>query len=190
MRSRVAVCVILIAVIAFLISSTPSANATLCQKIAVSFSYPPQAGENQAVRVSSTVAGSCVSDGEDYFAVRVDLVDNFTGTILASNSTPIGYDATNFSVTVWNAAVTPKSNESWPVAINTYLIQAGAASGKYLLNETTITIQVGDTPLPEFPINPPYAFAVALMMTAFLTYGSASRKERGFLRRRRNEKVH
>jgi len=189
MKAHVAVCVTLVAGIAFLIISMPSANATLCQKVAVSINYPRQADENQVVRVSSTVAGSCVSDGADYFAVRADLVDNFTGAILGSNSTPIGYDANNFSVTVWNAAVTPKSNESWPVAVNTYLIQAGAASGKYLLNETTITIQVGDMPLPEFPINPPYVFAVALMMAALLTYGTASRKDRAILRRPRNEKV-
>jgi len=171
MKAHVAVCVILIVGIVFLISSMPSANATLCQKVAVSYNYPRQAGEDQVVRVSSTVAGSCVSDGEDYFAVRVDLADNFTGAILASNSTPIGYDANNFSVTVWNAAVTPKSNESWPVVVNTYLIQAGATSGKYLLNGTTITIQVGDSTLPEFAFNPAYALAVALIPAAFLTYG-------------------
>ena len=182
MKVHVAVCVILIAVIAFLISSMPPANATLCQKTAVSFSYPRQASENQVVRISSMVAGSCVSDGEDYFAVRVDLVDNFTGAILASNSTPIGYDANNFSVTVWNAAVTPKSNESWPVVVNTYLIQAGATSGKYLLNENTITIQVGDIPLPEFPFNPPYALAVALITAALLTYGNRSNRKTRFPR--------
>jgi hypothetical protein len=71
-------------------------------------------------------------------------------SILSSNSTSIGYNANNFSVSVENVATTPLNNGTWPVDVDTYMIQAGAASGKYLLNATTVAIQVGDAPLPEF----------------------------------------
>jgi hypothetical protein len=187
MKAHVTVCVMLIAGIIFLIISMSPADAALCQKIGVSFTYPTHAFENQAMQVSTTVAGSCVSDGEDYFALRVDLVDNFTGGILSSNSTPIGYNANNFSVTVRNAAVTPSVNESWPVIVDTYLIQAGATSGKYLLNATTITIQVGSTQLAEFSFNPSWALAVLLMTTTLtLTYRVRS-KNGTYLSRERIE---
>ena len=159
---------ILVATIILLIAVVPPANASLCQKIGVSFAYPRQAAEGQPVPVSATVAGSCVSDGEDYFAVRVDLIDNSTGATLSSNSSPIGYNANNFSIVVNNTVVAPKTNQSWPVTIDAYLIQAGALSGRYLLNATTITIQVGDTPLPEIPFNPTLALVMVLMAASCL----------------------
>jgi hypothetical protein len=115
------------------------------------------------------VTGSCTSDGEDYFAVRADLLDNMTLGILSSNSTPIGYNADNFSVRIENAAISPMNNQSWPIEIDTYLIQAGGTSGKYLLNTTTITIQVGESPLPEFPrsVSPVLALAIMALSVIF-----------------------
>jgi hypothetical protein len=111
------------------------------------------------VQVSTTVAGSCTSDGEDYFSVRVNLLDGASKTLLSANSTKIGYNANNFSVTVQNAATTPSTNQTWPMEIDTYLIQAGGTSGQSLLNATTVMIQVGgDTPVPEFQINTPMLY--------------------------------
>jgi hypothetical protein len=112
------------------------------------------------------VAGSCNSDGEDYFAVRVDLVDTARQITLSTNSTPIGYNANNFSVYVENTVVTPSGNGSWPMNVNTYLVQAGSISGKYLLNSTTVTIQVGDSTLPEFQLGVP--LLTALMLTGLV----------------------
>ena len=110
----------------------------------------------------TTVAGSCTSDGEDYFAVRVDLVDKTSNLVLSSNSTPIGYNANNFTVNVRNNVVSPSGNESWPINVNTYLVEAGGTSGKYLLNSTTITIQVGVDPLPE--VQPESTLMLALIV--------------------------
>lgn len=147
---RIAIHITLIGYIVLLALSGSNVKANLCQTITVSSTYPHQASPGQQVRLVTTVAGSCTSDGEDYFAVRVDLADSVSKSILSSNSTSIGYNANNFSVSVENVATTPLNNGTWPVDVDTYMIQAGAASGKYLLNATTVAIQVGDAPLPEF----------------------------------------
>ena len=130
--------------------SGSTVRASLCQTITVSSAYPRQASPGQQLQIVTEIAGSCTSDGEDYFAVRVDLADSASKSILSSNSTSIGYNANNFSVSVENVATAPLINGTWPLDVNTYMLQAGGVSGKYLLNATTVTIHVGNTPLPEF----------------------------------------
>ena len=115
------------------------------------------------MQVLTTVAGSCTSDGEDYFAVRVDLVDGTTKSTLSSNSAPVGYNAINFTARVQNTAIAPLRNQTWPIQIDTYLIQAGGLSGKYLLNATSVIIQVGESPVPEF--EPSRSFVLLLVLT-------------------------
>ena len=150
MKLHTPLLLVLLAATALTILASSPAHASLCQTIRVSTGYPHSAFPNQAVSVMTTVAGSCTSDGEDYFAVRVDLADSVSNVILSSNSTPIGYNANNFSVAVHNAATSPKNNQTWTINVNTYLVDAGATSGKYLLNSTEIAIQIGYNPLPEF----------------------------------------
>ncbi len=147
---RIAIHIALIGWILLLALSGSTVKANLCQTVTVSSAYLHQASPGQQIQFVTTVAGSCTSDGEDYFSVRVDLADSASKSILSSNSTSIGYNANNFSVSVENFATAPLSNGTWPVDVDTYMNQAGAASGKYLLNATTVAIQVGDAPLPEF----------------------------------------
>jgi hypothetical protein len=107
--------------------------------------------------------------------VRVDLVDTVSQLTLSSNSTPVGYNANNFSVRVQNVALTPNVSESWPINVDTYLVEAGSISGKNLLNATTITIQVGGNALPEFQFKP--SLLLALLLTgATLTVASRRKK--------------
>jgi len=170
LKSKLALASAVLVTVTLIILSAPSATASLCQTIQVSFAYPRQALPNRSVPITTTVAGSCTSDGEDYFGLRVDVLDGVSHGVLSSNSTPIGYNANNFSVNVENAAVSPANNQSWPLQINTYLIQAGGTSGKYLLNATTITIQVGDSPLPEIPLSSsPLMALVLIAVTMSLT---------------------
>ena len=171
MKLRTALACALMVGIGFLFLCSASTNASLCQTVSASTRYPSSALPTQVVSVTTTVTGSCTSDGEDYFAVRVDLVDAVSNRVLSSNSTPIGYNANNFSVNVRNAAASPKNNQSWTINVNTYLIQAGAASGKYLLNSTAITIQIGE-PIPEFESAPSFilVLAVAGLMLAKRTH--------------------
>jgi len=159
---RIALSLIPIALIGFVMLSCPSAVASLCQTVSVSLTYPRQTLPKGTVPVWTRVNGSCTSDGEDYFAVRVDLLANSSSVMLSSNSTPVGYNANNFSVRVENVATSPMNNQSWPIQVNTYLVQSGAAFGKSLLNATTIYIQVGGA-VPELPFNPSLALAVVLM---------------------------
>lgn len=154
-------------------------TASPCQTIIVSSTYPHQASPNQQIQVTTTIAGSCMSNGEDYFAVRVDLVDNASKSPLSSNSAPIGYNAKNFSVIVHNAATAPPSNHTWPIEVETYLTQAGALNGQYLLNATTISIQVGDTAVPEFQIQHPLTLLMlTLTATTMTLYRRKLRKNR------------
>jgi hypothetical protein len=177
MRMHVA-CWIVVTGICLTILSGPSANATLCQTIGAHTLYPHSALPGQVVPVTTTVAGSCTSDGEDYFGVRVDVVDSTSNIVLSSNSTPIGYNANNFSVKVSNAALSPKNNQTWSIDVNTYLIEAGAASGKYLLNSTTITIQIGEDPLPEIQPAPSLIVALAAVLLIFTRRIHALQKAR------------
>jgi len=167
---RTALCLSLIGVALLTTASFSTVTASLCQTVAVSSSYPHAVFPKQEIRVVTTVAGSCTSNGEDYFAARVDLVDNASKLILASNSTVIGYNANNFSVHVDNAASTPSTNETWSIEVDAYLIQAGGVSGKYLLNSTTIMVQVGTTPIPEFQTYNSLILCAILLVTTLTSY--------------------
>lgn len=181
MTPRTLICSCLIVGLILVMISDSPVTASPCQTITVSSTYPHQAIPNQPIEVTTTVAGSCVSNGEDYFSVRVDLVDNVSMSILSSNSAPIGYSAHNFSVTVHDDATTPPNNQTWPIEVDTYLTQAGALNGQYLLNATAIRIQVGDTAVPEFQFLP--TFTSLLLMVTAITVTLCSRK----LRRNRAE---
>ncbi len=148
-----AVLVLLVTFTLFL--SNPSVFAVRCQISNVSYGYPQQAAPSQRILITSTLAGSCVSNGEDYYSVRVDIVDTPSGSIVSSNSTPIGYNATNFTVTTDNMPTTPGNNGTWHVGIDVYVIRAGGTGGSYLLDYKAVgnaTIQLGPpAAIPEFP---------------------------------------
>lgn len=151
-RASYVVLVLLVTLTLFL--SNTSVFAARCRISNVSYGYPQQAATNQRILITSTVAGSCESNGEDYYSVRVDLVDIPSGSIVSSNSTPIGYNATNFTVTAENMPTTPGDNGTWHVGIDVYVIRAGGTGGSYLLDYTTVgnvTIQLGPPAVvPEF----------------------------------------
>jgi len=156
MRLRQVVCSLIVfaLILAFSVSHS-EVNAVRCQVGNVTYSIPTQAGPGQQIESSTNVNGSCVSNGEDYYSVRVDVADVATGSIISSNSTPIGYNATMFNSTVENFVTTPSSNGTWSLNIDVYVIRAGGTGGSYLLdyrNSTTVAIQIGGTtPVPEFP---------------------------------------
>jgi hypothetical protein len=162
--------VLLVSLTLFL--SNPSVFATRCQISNVSYGYPHQAVTSQQILITSTVTGSCVSDGEDYYLVRVDLVDIPSSSIVSSNSTPIGYEATNFTVTAENIVTTPANNGTWYVGIHVYVIREGGTAGSYLLDYRTVsnaTIQVGPpTAVPEFPSGLVISIITALCSTALI----------------------
>jgi hypothetical protein len=118
------------------------------------------------------VAGSCASTGEDYYSVRVDLVNIPSGSIVSSNSTPIGYYATNFTVTAENIVTTPANNGTWFLGIDVYVIRAGGTGGSYLLDYKTVgnaSIQVGPlAAVPEFPSGSVIGIVVGLCSTALV----------------------
>jgi len=137
----------------FLVLSAPLVSSSLCQLTGVTSTYPHYALPDQHIQVSTTIAGTCASDGEDYFSARVDLVDKLANMTISSNSTPIGYNAKNFSVTVENMAVTPSLNVTWPLEVDVYVTESGGVNGKYLLTVNDAIIQVGTLPMPEFRVD-------------------------------------
>ena len=160
------VCAALVLILLTAFAPSNLAMAARCQVSNVAYSIPQEAAPAQSIQTRTTVTGSCYSDGEDYYSVRVDLIDVPSSAIWSSNSTPIGYNATNFTVTVENIVTTPSTNGSWHINLNVYVIRAGGTSGSYLLDYRTVgnaTILVGAaTPIPEFP------GAILSMLTAFL----------------------
>jgi hypothetical protein len=170
------------AIVFFLVivlARSPSiALATRCQIGNVSYMVPQQAVPSQRIETATTVNGSCESNGEDYYSIRVDLIDVPSSMIVSSNSTPIGYNATNFTITVENMVTTPANNGTWHILLNVYVIRAGGTSGSYLLDYRTTdnaTIQIGGaTPVPEYPGAP--MLAVALIIVAVTLQRRRTRK--------------
>lgn len=179
MNKRTALLATLIGVLMLLAISGSTVRASLCQTVTVSSTYPHQASPGQHVQLVTTVAGSCTSDGEDYFAVRVDLADGVSKSIISSNSTPIGYNANNFSVRVENAATAPLSNGTWRIDVDTYMVQAGGVSGKFLVNAMTVAIQVADPSLPEFEQSQAAILILALSAIPLTLWQGALRKKTG-----------
>jgi len=169
---RISYVVFVLLVSLTLVLSNPSVFATRCQISNVSYGYPHQAVASQKILITSTVTGSCVSDGQDYYLVRVDLVDIPTSLIVSSNSTPIGYDATNFTVTAENIVTTPANNGTWYVGLHLYVIREGGTGGSDLLDDRTVgnaSIQVGPpTAVPEFPSGWVIGIVTALCSTALI----------------------
>jgi hypothetical protein len=122
---RNGLCLSLIGRITLIAVSGSTVLTSLCQTINVSSTYHHQASPSQQTQVVTTMAGSCTSGGEDYFAVRVDLADSASKSILSSNRPPIGYNANNFSVKVENVVTTPLTNQTWPIDVDTFLLQVG-----------------------------------------------------------------
>jgi hypothetical protein len=161
-----------------------SVAATRCQISNVSYAYPRQANPNEEIQVDTTVAGSCVSTGVDYYSVRVDLVDMNSSYIVSSSSTPIGYTATNFTIVAMNSVTTPSSNGTWPLGIHVYVIRAGGTNGAYLLDYqavSTAIIQVGSVaPVPEFNLSLGIiAFAALVAATMILHTRGVSSLRKG-----------
>jgi len=157
--------------IVLMVTMNSSVSAARCRVSSLHYSYPSVAAPSVPVDFATSISGSCASDGEDYYAVRVDLTDLTSNLIISSSDTPIGYNASMFNVTGHNTVTTPPSNMSWPVQIHVYVIRAGGTSGQYLLdyqNSTTAIIQVGPIAVPEFHLNP--AFEAFTLLTATLMF--------------------
>jgi len=179
MNTRACVCTVLGLLLLLTISlSHSTVAAARCQVSNVSYSVPAQAAPAQQIESTTTVSGSCVSNGEDYYSVRVDFVDAPSGSIVSSNSTPIGYSATNFTVMVENFATTPSNNGTWHLNIDVYVIRAGGTAGSYLLDYRTMsnaTVQIGaPAPVPEFPI----AESFTVVIGSFVASVAAQRRRK------------
>ena len=156
----------LFCLIALVSLSHSSVAAVRCQVSSPSYVIPSVVVPGQQIQTATSVSGSCTSDGEDYYSVRVDLIDANSGFILSDNSTPIGYNATHFTVTVENTATAPSTNGTWKLNLDVYVIRAGGTAGANLLdyrNSTSATIQVGGSmPTPEFSTTLGLTLAVGL----------------------------
>ena len=152
---RVICAALILFLIIVLAPSHSIAFAARCQIRNVSYMIPQQAAPSQRIVTATTVSGSCETNGEDYYSIRVDLIDVPSSLTVSSNSTPIGYNATNFTIRVENMPTTPSNNGTWHIDVNVYVIRAGGTSGSYLLDYQTssnATIQIGEpTPVPEYP---------------------------------------
>ena len=140
-------------------SSAVAGSYTYCKITGVSYDYPHEAQPDQRIQVNTTISGSCVTDQMKYYSIRVDLIDLTSGNTITIGSSPIGYRAENFSVTVTDTAITPSTpNASWPVQVRVYVMNAGGGGGPggtYLITysaTTNATIQIlASTEVPEIP---------------------------------------
>ena len=170
MTRKTPILLCLLACVLLVVAIRSNVSAARCNVSNVSYSYPQSAAPSQQIEFSTGVIGSCVSNGEDYYAIRVDLIDLTSNLTISSSDTPIGYNASAFNVTAHNVVSTPASNVTWPLQIHLYVIRAGGTNGAYLLdyqNSTNVEIQVGSTALPEFHLDPGLEAFAALIATVF-----------------------
>ena len=186
-RFKLMLVMVSVFMIMIVVLGTSSVSGALCQIHGVSYTFPRQVLPNQQIQVGSTVAGSCVTGSTRFYLLRADLSDKRSGLIISSNSTPIGYDARNFTVTVTNGATAPQgSNATWPLEVHVYVILAGGGGGSYLLDFSSvgeIQIQVGSNAIPEFPRQPVTALLLmgSLGLTIILTRSRRRLKRRYIL---------
>jgi len=169
---------LVLALLVLLMTVSGVAALPRCHVSNISYAYPHQADPNQQVTVYTTVTGSCVSDGEAYYTLRVDLADMASNS-LAINSTRIGFNASNFTVIGEDSAITPSVNGTWPLQVHVYVIRAGGTSGSFLLDYQTVsnvTILVGATPVPEFNIGLGFTVLASLMMAVMVLSRTSCRK--------------
>lgn len=145
-------------------TSVPSVAAQNCKKATASSNYPKQAASNETIQVITTITGSCSMGSEDFLAVRVDITDPVSKLPLSMESASVGYSVANFSVTVQNSVLTPAGNQTWLIGIDSYLYIDSQESH---VNSTMAMIQVGGTPVPEFPAG--HSLVLLLALTAALS---------------------
>lgn len=159
-------------------------GAACCQIVNVSYLYPQTAPPNTQIQVDATIVGSCVTTGPDYYSARADVTGVSCNYRTCSNSTPIGYDANNFNVTVHNWISTPNYTGTLPLQIHVYVIRAGGTDGSFLLDYQTVgnaTIQLSNTPVPEFQTGTNFTIIFVFAATAAILT---------LKRRREDEKNH
>ncbi len=154
--------------------------ASYCQITNVSYDYPNQVMPSQKFSVSATVKGSCAA-GEDY-SLRVDVIDKNSGKIISSSRSRIlGYDVSNFLVTVSNSVTAPAlAAAAWniEVAVVVFVTTTSGfqdSTSISLRDYSTVryaAIQVGSyQPVPEFPAQAP-ALVLAFVIASLLSIRS------------------
>jgi hypothetical protein len=188
-ETKVILYLVIILLFLELITARSTVGASYCQIASVSFNYPSQVVTDQKFSVSSTVKGSCAA-GDDYpYSVRVDVIDKNSGHLISSSGSHIvGYNASNFSVTLSNSVTAPGvPTQAWNIEIVlavlvTTTIGPQDATGYIIRDYSTIgyaTIQVGSTQaVSEFPaVNPVISLSFALALAVALML-ARSRKGR------------
>ena len=138
----------LLLVLAWLVVRTESSSvhAQVSCQVNATENYPRQVLPGQRARISTLVAGSCVSPFEtiDSYVVRVDIT-SMSRAILSSNSSFTGYGSQTFSVTVLNTITAPLTTTSWTLGVNVYVSVTGAGEPNFSRTDF-IVIQVGVPP--------------------------------------------
>lgn len=171
MKVKAALCVSLVLGILLILLTGSTVSAARCQISNVSYAYPQQASPNQQIEVTTNITGSCASTGEDYYEVRVDLIDTLANATLSYSNTPIGYTATAFNVTTHNLARTPSHNITWPLEIHVYVIRAGGTSGSTLFHYQTTknaAIQIVAVAVPEFTLDKGLTIIITLIAASLI----------------------
>ena len=121
LASRVILVLLLFGIFAAL-SNPPAYSQYLpCNIVSLAITGPPTVPAGQTLQISTTVTGAC--DPSMFYAVRVDLVDGRSQTVLSSKSLayiPVSSSFVTFPIV--NTVTAPTSLGFWPLQIQAYLL--------------------------------------------------------------------
>ncbi len=157
-------------------------HASYCQITNVSYNYPGLVMPGQKFSVSTTVTGSCAA-GDDYnYSVRADVIDRNSGKIISSSRSRIlGYNTSNFIVTVPDSVTAPAlATAAWNIEVAVAVFHTATtglqdSTSMSVRDYSTVgyaTIQVGSyQPVPEFAVGDP-ALVLAFVIASLLSIWS------------------
>jgi hypothetical protein len=140
---------ILGAVVLLSIPSAVRSQFIPCNIVNVSVTHPDSVPEGQALQVMTSITSSC--DPSAFYVLRVDLVDQRSGTVLSSVKLPYYPTASSVSGPINNTATAPSSIGPWVLQSQVYLINgingqvAASSQQQFVVNITQYTPQTATT---------------------------------------------
>ena len=127
-------------VIILTVPSTARSQFVPCEIVNVSITHPNSVPEGQTLQVTTSLTASC--DPSVFYVLRVDLVEQPSGTVLSSVKLPYYPTVSSFTRPINNTATAPMSIGPWVLQSQVYIINglngqtAGSSQQQFVVDIT------------------------------------------------------
>lgn len=132
-------------VIILTIPSTARSQYIPCEIVNLSVNHPNSVPEGQTLQVATSITASC--DPSFFYLLRIDLVEQPSGTVLSSVKLPYYPTASSVTKPINNTATAPSSIGPWVLQTQVYLINglngqvAGSSQQQFVVDITQYASQ-------------------------------------------------